>query len=360
MALPRRILITGIYGQIGRALAIDLLRKDCEVSGIERLESNGFEALYATNDIPRVPKVFISEMADKSALLAILHKARPEYIVHLAANVHVGESFSEPTGVLRNNIFSTLAIMDTVKDFDPSIGLFYAASSEVFGAALPPQTEDTSFDPRSPYAISKVTGVYLTRLYRHYGLRFSNGYFYNTESVDRSPRYVLRKLTQAAPRIRLGLQTVVYIGSLETRRSWLAREDAVAAIEAIMSLSAGDDFVIAPPNSHSRSVRELAETIFELEGLPISWQVQPLSPPNGAHLSPPAEIGVTANGRIIIRTDESLVRPLDVPNLVGNSAKLSTLTGWQARVSLESLITTVLTHDRNLAEAEARKRGLIL
>ncbi|HXH26321.1 MAG TPA: GDP-mannose 4,6-dehydratase [Candidatus Acidoferrum sp.] len=359
MSLPKRILITGVYGQIGRALAIDLIGKGCEVTGIERFEANVFAELHAAGKLAHQPRVFIGEMAEKNSVLSILKQVQPEYIVHLAACVHVGESFIEPVGVLRNNIFSTLAVLDAAKELSPSVGLFNAATPEIFGDQSPPQTEATSFAPQSPYAVSKAAAVYLTRLYRSRGMRFSNGYIYNTESIDRSPRYVLRKMTQAAPRIRLGLQPHLSLGSLDTRRSWMAREDTVAAIEAIMALPEGDDFIIAPPASHCRSVRELAELVFQQENMPITWHTQTLGSPSGVRPAKPAEVGVTTGNRIVIMTDDALLRPLDAPNLQGDASKLTSRTGWRPQICLEALIKTILASDACAAEAEARQRGLL-
>src|SRR5438105_2174718 len=111
MGLPSRVLITGIHGHIGRALAIDLMQKGCEVSGIDRFEAGTFYQPYIAGDIPNMPTVFISEMMDKEGLLYILNQTKPQYVVHLAACVHVGESFIEPVGTFHNNIFSTFTLL---------------------------------------------------------------------------------------------------------------------------------------------------------------------------------------------------------------------------------------------------------
>lgn len=359
MIFPQRVLITGIHGHIGRALAIDLIKKGCEVTGIDRFEADTFYQPYIASEIPYMPQVFISEMLDKSGILYILNQTRPQYVVHLAACVHVGESFVEPVGTFHNNIFSTFTLLDAVKEFDSSIGLMNAASAEVFGDQPSPQNEDTPFSPQSPYAVSKVANVYSTRMYRAYGLRFSNAYFYNNESIDRSIRYVSRKIIQAVPRIRLGLQQDLRLGNLNARRSWMAREDMISGIEAIMGLSYGDDFIIAPDSSYSRSVRELAELVFELEGMPIIWQIEASTSKADNRSVALREVGVTQAGRIVVRVDESLLRPLDVPDLIGDASRLHKATGWTPQVSFKELVENILNHDRELALAEARMRGVI-
>ena len=249
--------------------------------------------------------------------------------------------------------------MDAVKGFDSSIGLLNAASAEVFGDQPSPQSEETPFAPQSPYAVSKVANVYSTRMYRAYGRRFSNAYFYNNESIDRSTRYVSRNIITAVPRIRLGLQQDLRLGNLNAQRSWMAREDMISGIEAIMQLPYGEDFIIAPDSSYSRSVRELAELIFELEGMPISWHVEPPTSSNDYRSEVLREVGITDDGRVVVRVDESLFRPLDVPDLIGNADKLRRATGWKPEVSFETLVNNILEHDRQIALTEARAHGLL-
>ena len=359
MSLPKRVLITGIHGNIGRALALNLMQKGCEVSGVDRFEADTFYQPYIAGEIPYTPQVFISEMMDKGSILNILKQTNPQYAVHLAACVHVGESFTEPLGTFHNNIFSTFTLLDAVKEFDSSIGLLNAASAEVFGDQPSPQNESTPFSPQSPYAVSKVANVYSTRMYRAYGLRFSNAYFYNNESIHRSTRYVSRKIIMAVPRIRLGLQQDLRLGNLNARRSWMAREDMVTGIEAIMGLPYGDDFIIAPDSSYSRSVRELAEMVFELDGMPIKWQIEQLSSSADTRNEVLREIGVAQDGRVVVRVDEGLLRPLDVPDLIGDATKLHDATGWTPQVSFKTLVINILNHDRQLALTEARARGII-
>lgn len=349
----KTVLITGIYGHIGLALTKKLMEKGYDVCGIDRYESNKVYEYYFEKKIARVPKVFISEMREKDGLLYILNQTHPQYIVHLAGCVHVGDSFIEPLGTLENNIGSTVALLEAVKGFDSNIALVNAASAEVYGNQPSPQNENTTFSPRSFYAISKVTNVYLIRMYRSFGLkRLSNAYIFNTESEERSSKYILRKITVAAARIKHGLQDEVVVGNLNTKRTWISRDDTVNALIAIMLLPNGDEFVISADKSGTRSVRELTEYVFQVQGIPITWEIQPPSSSQDKRSENLREVGMTAKGKVVVRVDENLFRPLDVMDLQGDASKLSKATGWKPAVTFDEMVKRMLEYDNSLAIKE--------
>lgn len=344
-AIPCRVLITGIYGQIGRALAVTLLAQGYEVSGIDRYDSDFFERMLRIGHIPRMPRIFVSEMSSSTVLSDILRRTQCDYVVHAAAYVHVGDSFHEPVGVLQNNIFPLLHLLEAVRASSKPVKVLNLASAEVFGEQHTVHTEETPFMPKSPYAVSKVSGVYLVRLYRLRGIRAANAYLYNTESVDRSDRYVLRKITRGVSRVCVGLQPCITLGNLHAKRSWIAREDVIDALGAILQLADADDFIVAPPLDHQRTVREVVETVFRLEHMPISWR--------GVAAE---EVGVTTEGKRVVTIDPTLIRPLDIETFAGDATKLHMLTGWHPKVPLDELIVRMHAHDHRLAMAEADER----
>ena len=329
-----RALITGITGQDGSFLAEFLLAKGYEVHGIVRRASTfntgRLDGLYA--DPHEVGKLFLhyGDMTDAGCLRKILEKVRPSEVYNLAAQSHVRVSFDQPQYTADVVGTGTLHLLEAVRDYSRTtdqVRFYQAGSSEMFGAARPPQDESTPFYPRSPYAVSKVAAHWFCVNYREaYGLFVCNGILFNHESERRGETFVTRKITRGLARIKRGLQDKLYLGNLESRRDWGYAGDYVEAMWRMLQRPDPDDYVVATGEAHS--VREFLELAAEIAG--VSWQRH-------------------------VEIDQRYHRPTEVDFLLGNSAKARRVLDWKPKVNFEGLVRLMVEHD--LAEAE---RELVL
>jgi GDPmannose 4,6-dehydratase len=271
-------LISGITGQDGSYLAEFLLAKGYVVHGIYRRSSSfntgRIEHLYRDAHDPEA-RLFIhsGDLSDASALRRILEATQPDEVYHLGAQSHVRISFDQPEYTADVVATGTLRMLDALRDHVQRSGravrFYNAGSSEMFGAANPPQSESTPFHPRSPYACAKVAAHWYAINYREsYGLFISNGILFNHESPRRGETFVTRKVTRAVGRIVAGTQNKVYLGNLEAKRDWGFAGDFVEAMWRMLQHHEPDDFVVATGESHS--VRELCEYAFGRAGL--DWE----------------------------------------------------------------------------------------
>lgn len=332
----KKALITGITGQDGSYLTELLLSKGYEVHGLIRRSSNfntqRIDHLYQDPHIMGV-RLFLhyGDLADSVRLTNLLYELRPDEVYHLGAQSHVRVSFDIPEYTTEVTGVGTVRILDAIREAGVGHGVrFYqASSSELFGqAAESPQTEETPFHPRSPYACAKLYAYWITRNYREaYEMHASNGILFNHESPRRGPTFVTRKITMAAARIKLGLQNELFLGNLEARRDWGFAGDYVEAMWLILQQDRPDDYVIATGESHS--VREFCEEAFGL--LDLDW-------------------------RDYVRFDPRYERPAEVDLLVGDASKAKRVLGWEPKVKFKGLVRMMVEAD--LAEAR-RQRAMI-
>src|SRR5216684_3045383 len=314
--MAKRAIITGITGQDGSYLAELLLEKGYEVVGTVRRAStpNLSRIEHLAGRITLKP----ADLLDQLSLLRLIDEVRPTEIYNLAAMSFVPASWDQPLLTGEFNAQGVTRLLDAVRQVDPSIRIYQASSSEMFGKVREvPQTERTPFYPRSPYGVSKVFAHYITVNYREsYGLFAVSGMLFNHESPRRGLEFVTRKVTDGVARIKLGLADTLSLGNLDAHRDWGFAGDYVRAMWLMLQQDQADDFVIATGQSHS--VRDLIEIAFSRVGL--DWEKH-------------------------VRIDPELIRPAEVDHLLGDASKARTDLGWTPVVTFKQLIEMMVDED---------------
>jgi GDPmannose 4,6-dehydratase len=346
--MAKRALITGVTGQDGSYLAELLLRNGYEVWGIIRRSSSFNTARLDTiyqdpHDSDLRFHLVYGDLNDASSLNRILKIVRPDEIYNLGAQSHVKVSFDIPEYTAEVTGLGTIRLLEAMRELELNARFYQASSSELFGNACEiPQRESTPFNPRSPYAAAKAYAFYITRNYREaYGLFAVNGILFNHESPRRGGTFVTRKITQAATRIKHGLQERLYLGNLNVQRDWGFAGDYVEAMWRMLQADAPDDYVIATGTSHT--VREFCELAFSHVELPLTWRG-----------SGTEEKGCGPDGGILVEVDPRYFRPTEVDVLLGDSAKASAKLGWKPTVDFKSLVQLMVDTDEAQAIAEKR------
>jgi len=324
-----KALITGITGQDGSYLAELLLSKGYEVHGLIRRSStfntDRIDHLYKDFHDPEARMyLHYGDLSVSSHLMNLLYDVQPDEVYHLGAQSHVRVSFDIPeyTGDITG--LGTLRILEAIRKTGIQARFYQASSSEMFGAASPPQNEMTTFEPQSPYAAAKVYSYYVVKNYRKaYNIFTGNGILFNHESPRRGETFVTRKITHAATRIKLGLQDKLYLGNLEAKRDWGFAGDYVEAMWLMLQQDEPDDYVIATGETHS--VREFAEKVFQKLELDYEEYVE---------------------------IDQRYFRPTEVDVLLGDSTKARKKLGWAPKVTFEQLIDMMIEADLELARKE--------
>ena len=328
-----KALISGITGQDGSFLAEFLLAKGYQVHGIVRRAStfntDRLDSIYADPHETNA-RFFLhyGDVTDGSGLRHIIETVQPDEIYNLAAQSHVRVSFDQPEYTADVVATGTLRLLEATRDYVSNtkrqVRLYQAGSSEMFGAARPPQSEATPFYPRSPYAASKVAGHWYAVNYREaYGLFICNGILFNHESERRGETFVTRKITRALGRIKLGLQHKLFLGNLDARRDWGYAGDYVEAMWTMLQAPQPDDYVVATGEAHS--VAEFLDLAAKHCGL--DWKK-------------------------FVETDARYMRPTEVDHLLGDPSKIKQKLGWQPKVSFEQLVRLMADHDMELARQE--------
>ncbi|MEK6744579.1 MAG: GDP-mannose 4,6-dehydratase [Nitrospirota bacterium] len=348
----KRALITGITGQDGSYLAELLLKKGYEVHGLIR-RSSSFNT-GRINHIYQDPHergvhlfLHYGDLNDASSLNRVLRNVKPDEIYNLGAQSHVRVSFDVPEYTGEVVALGTVRILEAIRETGLNTKFYQASSSELYGKVVEtPQRETTPFYPRSPYACAKAYSFYITVNYREsYNLFACNGILFNHESPRRGETFVTRKITRAAARIKLGMQSCLYLGNLDAKRDWGYAGDYVELMWLMLQQTEPDDYVIATGETHS--VREFAERSFSRLGMKLQWQG------TGEH-----EKGVDAKtGKIVIEIDPKYFRPTEVDLLLGDPSKAKVKLGWVPRVTFEGLVDMMVDADLRLAEQEKRSHG---
>jgi GDPmannose 4,6-dehydratase len=325
----KKAFITGITGQDGSYLAEFLLAKGYEIHGLIRRASTfntaRIDHLYKDFHDPEA-RVYLhyGDLTVSGQLTDLLQEIRPDEIYHLGAQSHVRVSFDMPEYTGDVTGLGTIRLLEAIRKTGISARFYQASSSEMFGAAPPPQSEATPFQPRSPYAAAKVYAYYVARNYRDaYHLFAANGILFNHESPRRGETFVTRKITRAATRIKLGLQEKLYLGNLDAKRDWGFAGDYVEAMWLILQQENPDDYVIATGETHS--VREFTEKVFSK--LELDYQQH-------------------------VAIDHRYFRPTEVDVLLGDAAKARKALKWQPKVSFDQLIDMMVAADLEGAEKE--------
>ena len=331
----RKALITGVTGQDGAYLLELLLEKGYEVHAIKRRTStfstSRIESVYLSEDMGKRFFSHHGDLNDGLSLYNIMRSVAPDEVYNLAAQSHVGVSFENPVATVQVNCAGTMNLLEAMRYLDKPCRFYQASSSEMFGSAPPPQSENTPFHPRSPYACSKAFGHYQVVNYREaFGLHASSGILFNHESPRRAETFVTRKITRAACRIKMGLQQTLVLGNLDAERDWGYAPEYVRAMWLMLQQDEPDDYVIATGEMHS--VREFCDAAFGALDLNYEEHVQ---------------------------THARFQRPAEVFALKGDATKAEKVLGWKPKITFQGLVEIMVEHDLKLADEE-RKLGRLL
>ncbi len=347
----KKALITGVTGQDGAYLAAFLLQKGYEVHGIKRRTSlfntDRIDHLYQDPHEKNLRfKLHYGDLTDSTNIIRIVQEVQPDEIYNLGAMSHVKVSFDEPEYTANVDGIGTLRILEAVRilGLQQKTKIYQASTSELYGLVQAvPQNEKTPFYPRSPYAVAKLYGYWITVNYREaYDMFAVNGILFNHESPIRGETFVTRKITRAAARIALGLQDTIYLGNLDAKRDWGHAKDYVKAMWLILQQTVAEDYVIA--TGITTTVRDFVRMSFAELGIEITFQGE------GA-----AEKGVVKScshpeyqlpeGKEIVRVDPAYYRPTEVDLLIGDASKAREKLGWKLEYTLPDLVKDMMRSD---------------
>jgi GDPmannose 4,6-dehydratase len=326
-------LITGITGQDGSYLAEFLLNRGYVVHGLLRRSSTfntqRLDGIYRDpHEVGVRLRLHHGDLGDSGSLINLIRDIQPDEIYHLGAQSHVKVSFETPEFTSNTTGLGTVRILEAIHAAGIKTRFYQASSSEMFGAAPPPQSETTRFHPRSPYGVAKLYGYWMTVNYREaYGLFATNGILFNHESPRRGETFVSRKITRAIARIRAGMQDKLYLGNLDARRDWGYAPEYVEAMWMMLQHDEPQDFVIATGEAHT--VREFVERAFARVGL--DWEQY-------------------------VEIDPRYYRPSEVDFLCGDASKARRVLGWEPKTTFADLVDLMVEADIQLLEDQLAGR----
>ena len=318
----KRALITGITGQDGSYLTELLLEKGYEVHGIIRRSStfntSRIEHLYKDpHEANNKLHLHYGDITDGVGISNLVRDLEPDEIYNLAAQSHVKVSFELPDFTAQVDAVGTIRLLEAIRAANIKTKLYQASTSELFGTTPPPQSEISKFAPQSPYAAAKLYSYWVVRNYRDaYGLHATNGILFNHESPRRGETFVTRKITMAAARIKLGLQSKLYLGNLDAIRDWGFAPEYVESMWRMLQQEESDDYVVA--TGVGATVRDFCEASFSAVDLDYTEFVE---------------------------TEERYTRPTEVDALIGDSTKAERILNWKAKTHWKELAEIMVNHD---------------
>ena len=318
--MTKTALITGISGQDGAYLAKFLLDKGYEVFGTyRRLSTPNFWRLQYLDIFEKV-NLIPADLVDAGSMVEAVKIAKPDEIYHLAAQSFVGASFEQPIGTGEVTGLGVTRILEAIRQINLEIKFYQASTSELYGRGHSSSlTENSPFQPASPYSAAKLYGYWLTKLYREgYNIFACNGILFNHESPLRGLEFVTRKISNAIAKITLGMEKELPLGNLEAKRDWGHAPDYVESMWLMLQQKEPDDYVIATNEAHS--VKEFAEKAFDIVGL--DWQGY-------------------------VKGDKRFLRPLDVDFLQGDYSKAKKKLGWAPKTNFDELVKIMVKEDLN-------------
>ena len=345
----KKALITGVTGQDGAYLAEFLLKKGYEVHGIKRRTSlfNTARIDHIYEDPHQTHRNFIlhyGDMTDSSSLIHIVQKVQPDEIYNLAAQSHVAVSFEEPEYTANSDALGVLRLLEAIRilGLEKKTRFYQASTSELYGMVQEiPQKETTPFYPRSPYAVAKMYGYWITVNYREaYGMYACNGILFNHESPLRGETFVTRKITRGLSRIKVGLQSELYLGNMDAKRDWGHARDYIEMQWLMLQQEKPQDFVIATGVQYS--VREFVQRCAELLEMELTW--------SGTGVD---EKALDAKGNVVVAVDPRYFRPTEVETLLGDPSKAKRELGWTPRTTFEELVKEMIEADYSAAQRDA-------
>tara|TARA_R110002072_G_scaffold218213_1_gene375891 strand:- start:7736 stop:8911 length:1176 start_codon:yes stop_codon:yes gene_type:complete len=351
ISMNKIALITGVTGQDGAYLSDFLLKKGYTVHGLKRRTSlfntDRIDHLYEDPHIENQKFILhFGDMTDATNLIRIIKEIQPDEIYNLAAMSHVRVSFEMPEYVADTDGIGALRLLEAVRilGLEKKTRIYQASTSELYGKVQEvPQTENTPFYPRSPYAVAKIYAYWITVNYREaYGLFASNGILFNHESPIRGETFVTRKITRAVSRIALGLQDKFYLGNLDSQRDWGHAKDYVRMMWMILQAEKSEDWVIA--TGRTTTIRDFVKMAFGHIGIELEF--------SGDGINEVAKIASCSNpeyqleiGKEVLSIDEKYFRPTEVDLLIGDPTKAKQKLGWEPQITLEELVKDMMSSD---------------
>jgi len=357
--MTKKAIITGITGQDGAYLAEFLLEKDYEVHGIKRrtslINTDRIDHLYADPHEKDIKlHLHYGDMTDSSSLVRVIQMVQPDEIYNLAAQSHVAVSFEEPEYTANSDALGTLRMLEAIRilGLTDKTRFYQASTSELYGQTdIVPQSEDTPFQPRSPYGVAKLYAYWITVNYREaYGMYACNGILFNHESPKRGETFVTRKVTRAFADLVQGKQNRLYMGNLNSLRDWGHARDYVAMQWMMLQQDQPEDFVIATGEQHS--VRDFIDATAAEYGLILKWtgngidEVATVGEINNRPSWLPDSVDLDSlKDKIIVKIDPRYFRPAEVGNLLGDATKAREKLGWVPEVSFKQLVAEMVESD---------------
>jgi GDPmannose 4,6-dehydratase len=360
----KKALITGITGQDGSYLAEFLIAKGYEVHGIKRRASTfntmRIDHIYLDPHDPKA-KLFLhfGDLSDGEQISNLIYNVKPDEVYHLAAQSHVRASFDIPEYTGNVTGLGTVRILDAIRRSCHKIKFYQASSSEMFGAAKPPQSEATIFEPQSPYACAKAYAYWMVKNYRDgYGLFACNGILFNHESPRRGETFLTRKVTRALANILVGREKKLYLGNLEAKRDWGFAPEYVAIMWLMLQQEKPDDYVVGTGESHS--VREFVEKAFSYVGINLIWRGKGIETKGVIDsLSPKVKfLKSIKKGSVLIEIDQNYFRPNEVDFLLADISKAKKHLCWQPKIKLDDLVKIMVDCDLKALGIEPPGEGL--
>ena len=341
-----KALITGITGQDGYFLTQLLLSKGYEVYGVVRRNSsrNLGTLQLLPEELRKEVGLLEGDVTDAAFVDRAVSQVKPDELYHLAAQSFVAYSFANPSSTYDVNIGGTLNVVNAIRDSSPRTKLYFAGTSELFGKPdTVPQNESTPFRPRSPYGVSKLAGFWTVKVYREaYNVFASNGILFNHESEVRGPEFVTRKISLGVAGIAKGSSEPLVLGNLSAVKDWGYAKDYVEGMWAMLQQEKPDDFVLGTGEAHT--VREFATEAFRVAGIEIRWEGEGLN-----------EVGVSGDGRVLVRVSKEFFRPLEADNFLADYSKARKALGWRPKTSFKELVRIMVESD--MKRGGRRERG---
>ncbi len=338
----KKALITGVNGQDGSYLAELLLEKGYEVYGIMRRKS---VVDYGNVEHLKDKINFIyADMTDLVSLVNAMKISQADEVYNLAAQSFVGTSWEQPIATAEIDGVGVTNMLEAIRIVKPEARFYQAATSEMFGKVQHiPQTENTPFYPRSPYGVAKVYGFWITTNYREsFDMYACSGILFNHESERRGKEFVTRKITDAVARIKLGVQDVLELGNMDSKRDWGHSKDYVYAMWLMLQQDKADDYVVA--TNETRTVREFVEKAFKHAGIDVEFKGEGVD-----------EVGIDkATGKVVVKVNPKFFRPAEVELLIGDPAKAEKELGWVRHISFDELVERMVKNDLDLVAKEIK------
>jgi len=359
-------LITGVTGQDGAYLAEFLLKKGYFVHGLKRRSSmfntERIDHLYQDQHENGVNfKLHFGDLTDSTNLIRIIQEVQPDEIYNLAAMSHVKVSFDMPEYTANADGIGTLRLLEAIRilGLQEKTRIYQASTSELYGLVQAvPQSETTPFYPRSPYAVAKIYGYWITVNYREaYGMFACNGILFNHESPLRGETFVTRKITRAASKIGLGLQKCLYLGNLSAQRDWGHAKDYIEAMWLILQQDVAEDYVIA--TGVTTTVRDFVKMSFAELGITVAFSgegAEEIGVIDAIDETIAAELGLNTDalsiGMEVVKVDPAYFRPTEVDLLLGDPTKSKTKLGWEPKYDLPLLVKDMMQADLELMKKD--------